>query len=293
MRPSTIALLSLALAVCTAVPVLSQQPFAAARQMYASAEYEQALKALDGLRARGPETEDSAAVEWYRALCLLAMGRGAEADLAIEAIIVQDPLYRAPDDTSPRVRTAFSNVRKRILPALVQQQYNDAKTAFDNEDFMAAADGFEQVVTALNDSDLAAVAGRPPLSDLRTLAAGFRELSVKAIPPPPPPPPPAPPVNEPRRVYASEEPGVTAPVVIRQELPKFLGTVGRSGITGVVEITINELGSVDSAVMSVPTMTNYDRAVVLAATKWEYQPATFEGTPVKFRKRIQIRIAAP
>ena len=105
------------------------------------------------------------------------------------------------------MHTAVSDARKRMLPAIIQQQYNDAKTAFDHDEFAVAARGFEQVVAALNDSDLAPVAAQPPLSDLRTLAAGFRELSVKAIPPPPPRPPVAPPpaANQPPRIYAGDE----------------------------------------------------------------------------------------
>ena len=180
-------------------------------------------------------------------------------------------------------------------PAIVQQQYNDAKAALDHGEFAAAAKGFQQVVAALNDSDLAPMAANPPLSDLRTLAAGFRELSAKAIPPPPPPVAVAPsaPVRLQPAIYSSDERGVTPPVIVRQELPRYMGTVGANGIKGVVEVIINEAGGVESAMMLTPTGTSYDATAVMAATKWRYEPATADGAPVKYRKRIQIKIAAP
>jgi TonB family protein len=294
MRKFTPALTSLAFVVLTAVPLSAQQPLASARQMYASAEYEQALKTLDSLKAGGDDDEDGETVDLYRALCLLAMGRRADADHAIEAIIVRDPLFRPSDDIPPRVHAAVSDARKRMLPAIIQQQYNEAKASFEHGEFAAAAKGFEQVVAALNDSDMAPVAATPPLSDLRTLAAGFRELSVKAIPPPPPPPAPVAPavvVNKAPRIYGAEERGVVSPVAVRQELPQFTGIVGPTGIRGVVEIVINETGGVESAMMATATGTSYDATVVVAATKWRYEPATVDGKPVKYRKRIQIQIA--
>ena len=104
-------------------------------------------------------------------------------------IIARDPLYQPGDDLSPRMRTAFSEAKKRLLPSIVQQQYADAKGAFDRKEFESAASGFRRVMDALNDPDMGSAASKPPLADLRTLAAGFHDLSVKAIPPAPTPAP--------------------------------------------------------------------------------------------------------
>ena len=157
------------------------------------------------------------------------------------------------------------------------------------------------MIDALNDPDMGQAAQQPPLADLRTLAAGFHDLSVKAIPPPPPPPlpapvavvQPAPAVNLPPRIYTGEERGVRPPQTIAQELPKYPGAVPPRGVTGVVEVVINEVGNVESAAMVVPVANSYDKMVMTAASKWLYAPATMNGTPVKFRKRIQINIAPP
>jgi hypothetical protein len=42
------------------------------------------------------------------------------------------------------------------------------------------------MLIALSDPDIAEPASRPPLSDLRVLAAGFNELAIKALTPPGP-----------------------------------------------------------------------------------------------------------
>ena len=84
-----------------------------------------------------------------------------------------------------------------MLPAIVQQKYAQAKTAFDHKDYVAAEAGFTEVIKALGDPDLGTAASQPPLSDMGTLASGFKELSVREIaraaaeaPPPSPQPKP-------------------------------------------------------------------------------------------------------
>ena len=37
--------------------------------------------------------------------------------------------------------------------------------------------------------------------------------------------------------------------------------------------------------------TVYDRQVLTAASGWRYKPATLDGTPVKYRKFIQIALS--
>jgi TonB family protein len=157
---------------------------------------------------------------------------------------------------------------------------------------------FKRVLEVLHEPGLAELTAQPPLADLRTLAAGFHDLALKAIPPPPPPPPPAPvepppPVNVPPRVYTGEEAGVRPPVTIAQDMPRYPGAVPLTGIRGVVEVVIDENGVVESAVMAVPVTASYDRLVLNAAKNWQFSPAMHNGKPVKYRKRIQINVAAP
>jgi len=270
----------------------------AARDLYASAAYDDALTMLNRLRSAEHPASQSRAIDQYRAFCLLALGRPADAEQAIEAVVAAEPMYQPGEsDASPRIRSAFTLVRRRMLPSIIQQKYAQAKAAFDRKEWPAAADGFTQVLAALADQDVAAEAKQPPLSDLRTLAGGFQELAAKAAAPPPPPPPapvvvappPPPPPPAAPRIYTGGETGVAPPVPINQTLPSFPGQVivPRSGK---LEVVIDELGVVESATMVASVTQNYD-AMVLAATKtWRFKPATLNGMPVKFRKTVQITI---
>ena len=270
------------------------ESLASARDLYASAQYDEALKVLDSLPMEESSNEERLSIELYRTLCLLAVGREADADRAMEQIVLRDPTFRPGDDLPPRTRAAFGEARRRVLPALLQQQYAEAKNIFDRKEYESASVAFKLVIDAINDPDLRTVARQAPLADLLTLATGFHDLSVKAIPPPPPPPPPpapAAPVTVAPRIYGGEEAGVRAPITVAQELPRFPGVVPVTGIRGVLEIVIDEAGQVASAVMLVPVSAAYDKLVLNAARRWQYQPATHNNDPVKFRKRVQINIA--
>ena len=275
-----------------------------ARDLYASAAYEEALAALNRVRAAGPTASDAFAVEQYRAFCLLALGRGSEAQSSIEALVVADPLYQPSSEVSPRVRTAFSEVRRRLLPSIIPQQYAKAKAAFDRRDYVAAAAGFGQVLKVMADPELAQMAGQPPLSDIRTLATGFQELSAKAIPPPPlavaaaPVVPTAAPVPTAlsaavapavARIYTASDTKVLMPAAIKQDLPPFSGRVSETSV-GALEIIINERGQVESATIRESVSPAYDRLAVDAARSWRFRPAMLDGVPVKFRKLISITV---
>jgi TonB family protein len=270
----------------------------AARDLYASAAYDDALAVLNRLRSSDHPASQSRAIEQYRAFCLLALGRPVDAEQAIEAVVAAEPTYTPGDgDASPRIRSAFTAVRRRMLPSIIQQKYAQAKAAYDRKDFRAAADGFTQVLNALADQDVAAEAGRPPLSDLRTLAGGFQELAAKASAPPPAPappvvaaaPPPPPPAPAPLRIYTGGETGIVAPAVINQALPPFPGQV-LIPRNGKLEVVIDEIGAVESVVMTSSVSQTYDAMVIAAAKAWRYKPATLNGMPVKFRKTVQITI---
>jgi TonB family protein len=273
----------------------------AARDLYASASYEEALAMLGRLNAAELPPDEGRAADQYRALCLLALGKTAEASQAIEAVVAAEPLYRPSDsEVSPRVRAVFTDVRKRLLPGLVQQKYAIAKTSYDHKDYRAASAGFGQLLALYDDPDLAPAAGKPPLSDLRVLIDGFHSLSVQALAPPPapePPPPAAAPaprqvvaaVPDVAKIYVSGDANVVPPVAIRQQLPPFAGVVPRQ-MVGAMEVIIDENGKVVSAAMRASTMPNYDRQAVAAAQAWQYRPATLNGAPVKFRKLIQVAL---
>jgi hypothetical protein len=275
-----------------------------ARELYAAAAYEDALAMLDRLRTPADVPDLGRTIAQYRAFCLFALGRTAEAEHAIETVVQTEPSYQPTDaDASPRVRAAFGHVRGRVLPVIIQEKYGLAKAAFDRKEFAAAAEGFKVVAAMLDDPDVRDASKLSPLADLRSLAAGFRELSTTAAAPPPPlPPPPAaptPPASEPAptkaplapRIYSADDPNVVPPAVVRQTIPPF-----RLKPTAVGHFTlavgIDEFGVVEAVTMVVRLDPEFDRIVQDAAWKWQYKPATLNGVPVKYRKIIQINLAA-
>jgi TonB family protein len=275
-------------------------PLAAARDLYASARYDEALALLNGLRPQ--ETGNTAnlrSIEQYRSLCLLALGRSAEAEVAIAAVVAADPMYLPTEtEASPRVRSAFSEVRQRQLPEIARTRYAAAKGAFDRKEFQAAETQFRELLRLIDDPDMA---GR--LADLRVLVSGFVDLSTaSAAPPPAPepvrpeprreePPAPAAPAFDPQKVFSSDDDGVTAAVAIRQDVPRVPPQLSsQTRDRGMLELTIDEQGRVIQARLRLSLHPIYDSQLLAATRDWRYHPATLNGRPVKFRKVIQISV---
>jgi len=285
-----------ALLISVAAPVTTygaDASLAAARDLYVSASYDDALAMLGTLSNGSKSVEERQSIDLYRTLCLFALGKTTEADRVIEAMLLRDPLYRAADEElSPRVENAFQAARRRILPSVIQQKYADAKAAFDKQQWTAASTGFAEVLKSIGDPDIATSAGAPPLSDIKTLASGFRDLAVKSTPPPPPvakvePPKP---VRQLKAVYTAEDRDVVAPVAVVQRVPKYPANVTKP-LQGVVQFVIDENGAVLTPTMPVSIDMSYDGMVMSAAKKWQYTPAMLDGKPVKYMKRLTISVS--
>ena len=178
---------TLAILLLSSASAAAQDSLDPVRNLYASAEYEEALTAIGRLKSNA-DAADVVEFDRYRALCLIALGRSEEADRAIETTVTMDPLYQpAAADTSPRVRAAFAAVRHRVLPAIVRSLYASAKAAYQRKAFAEAADGLDKMVRVVDNLE----GSNPELGDLRMLASGFLDLSKAAIAKPPVPPPPA------------------------------------------------------------------------------------------------------
>jgi TonB family protein len=269
----------------------------AARELYASARYDEALAVLNDLRPsnNGSAVSDRKAIEQYRSLCLLALGRGSEAEHAIAAVVTADPAYQPGEvEASPRVRAAFSDVRRRLLPDIASGRYAEAKALFDRKQHAAAAQHFRQVIVLVDDPDMGG-----KLTDLRMLANGFLDLALAASAPPPapvraaaaaPPPPPTP-QRDPNRTYTMGDKEVQAPVMIRQEMPRLTPAMkSQARDKGVVEIVIDELGRVTGVSIRESVHPIFDTDLLTHARDWRYRPATLAGKPVRYRKMIQINV---
>jgi hypothetical protein len=293
---------TVALAAGLAAPALAQEgPLAVARDLYASARYDEALAMLNGVRQQESANPiNLRSIEQYRSLCLLALGRGAEAEAAIAVVVASDPMYQPTEtEASPRVRTAFSEVRQRQLPDIARTRYVSAKASFDRKDYPAAEQQFRDLLRLIDDPDMG---GR--LGDLRMLVTGFVDLSAAAAPPPAPEPKPeprreeavpvapAPVAPDPQKIYTSEDEGVIPSTPIRQDVPRVPQQVAlQTRDRGILDVTIDEQGRVIAATIRLGLHPIYDSQILLAAKEWRYQPATFNGRPVKFRKIIQITVS--
>ena len=291
MLPTLAALAIVLFFASAAAAQAAQDPLATARRLYASAAYEDALAALGKV---APEVRATAGTEIdkYRVLCLIALSRPLEADRVIESIIASDPFYQ-PDaaDASPRVRTAFNAVRNRTLPVVARKMYADAKAAYDRKAYQDASRSLEKTIRVI---DLVDAPRRGELTDLRLLAAGFLDLSRAAVDPAP-----APVASKPFVATPSKPAERTAPaelpstdlVILKQELPPLptaLLTMSRSEYRGLVEVDIDETGSVTVARMLQSVHASYDPLLLRATRDWKYEAPRVSGKPIASRKRVEI-----
>ena len=153
-HPFAKALVAAALGFALVAPAHAQDgPLAAARDLYSSARYDDALSIMNGLLPQDSKNPaNRRTIEKYRSLCLLALGRNAEAEVAIAAVVASDPMYLPTEtEAAPRVRTAFSEVRQRQLPDIARARYATAKAAFDRKEFASAEQQFRELLRLIDD----------------------------------------------------------------------------------------------------------------------------------------------
>jgi tetratricopeptide (TPR) repeat protein len=249
------------------------------RQLYESAEYDRALAVMDAIDARGAAPEIARDRAFYQALCLFALNHEAEAAARIETVFELDPRFDPGSDLSPRVQAFVDRVRARVLPSLAHQHYRAGKALFDSKRYDAALNEFLVVLELANDDD--AAGGAPVLSDVRALAEGFRDLSARAL-------------ADARSVVARRpEATLVPPVVITQALPPWPANLSPSTLVhrnGVLELVVSARGDVGSVTVLVGIHPAYDQLLIAAARRWRYRPATRDGEPVAFVKRLAVSV---
>ena len=283
----------------------AQDLLSTAKDQYAAAAYEDALATLTRVEQASPDVARQ--VEQYRVFCLFALGRTAEAETSAEEFMRSQPLARL-DDASPRIEAMFLAVRKRLLPSLIRAEFRTARSALDEKNFPK---GEPHLVQARKMLAAAQEAGAwdEGLADLSVLVDGFIELGRRAAPAPAEAPPqPAAPVATPREadsrpraeapvavaIYTTGDEGVVPPVVIDQTLPSLpsalRGIMRLARPTGLLDVLVDETGTVQASEIRQSTHPSYDALLLNASRGWKYRPATKDGTPVRFRKRILISV---
>lgn len=297
MATSAILFVLFALAGQGSAPLPQVDNLAAAKALYASGSYEDALGRLDAGYSDGTADE----VDQYRSLCLLALGRTAEAQRSLEVLVRRSPLFKMSEaDVSPRVVSLFHDVRKRLLPAVVRDLYTKAKTNFDQKVYATAKLQLTDLVALIGDED---IADQAALADLKMLGEGFLKLTdveleaaakaaaaaaAKAAIPPPSPPA--------EKIYAAEDRDVTPPVDVNCPLPDWQpvltpGALARDN-RGFLRLVIDERGKVEQASMVTSVHPSYDKLLLAVAKDWEFKPAKKNGQPVKYAKVISIVLKA-
>jgi hypothetical protein len=272
------------LACVCASPASAEDSLQYVKTLYASAAYEDALNVLGRLQAaqRRPEYEQ------YRVFCLVALGRTAEAERAIAAVVAEYPSF-VPDaqETSPRIREMFGRVRRTLVPEIAQKMYLQARAALDRKDKTAEAQ-FEALVALIDSTSGQKGAGEddePMLSELKLLASGFLDLSRAAntraerpVDPVPALAPPATPLE------------ITSPVPVNQTLPVWIppDQASQREFRGAIRVFISDAGRVTGAELTPPIHPVYDRLLLQASKTWEYQPALRNGVPTASEKLIEV-----
>jgi TonB family protein len=163
--------------VATQVGVGAQDSLTAAKDLYASAAYEDALSTLTRLTEGGGAAPDIARqVDEYRAFCLYALGRTGEAESVAETMIRRDPMMKLDSpDVSPRLEVMFSTVRKRLLPSLIRERFKTARTALEQKNLKEAEPQLAEAKLMIADAEKLSIKDEG-LADLSVLVDGFLQL---------------------------------------------------------------------------------------------------------------------
>ncbi len=253
---------------------LAQDPLSAARALYAAARYEDALSAFDAVKSRGAlAVETAVAVEQGRASCLLALGRQADAQTAIAALVDLDPFFLPrEDEIAPKLMSAFRDGRRQALSGTLDRLYARAKSAYDSRNIVDAAAGFSRWLALLDDPDLTLDAA--PRVDMRLTGQRFLGLTRSSSP-----------------LFDAAAKRLTAPVPLMTtvSVPDRVRPVS-SARTVAVDVVLTAQGTVESAIVWDPDLVGLTPQVVQAVLGWKYSPARRNGVPVRYRMVVQVLI---
>jgi TonB family protein len=268
-----------------------------AKKLYAAASFENSLATLaqiDVAASKSPEVLE------YKALCLLALGRVAEAQSVVDTLVSTAPTFvPADDDGPPRFVAVLNDTRRRLLPEITKRLFKDARDQFQARNQGVAKEQFEQVLRLTDDGVWRET---DDAGDLRTLASGFLELlnsaprigdqsPSRAVDPVPTAAGSSPKVAGP--VVARSKTELRPPVAIEQSMPKWRPTdavMAQRRFTGAVRVRIGKDGHVIDAVIAVATDPDYDKQLLEVARSWRYIPGQRNGEPIEMEKLVTFSL---
>jgi hypothetical protein len=223
---------------------------------------------------RPPARNDTLEAE-HRASDLLASGRGDEAAIVFDALIMKDPHYRLdPSRSSPEAISALRASKRAILPVLARRQYEEAQSALDAGDYTVAIAKGDRALSIIDDPDLGedVVELRGTITNMLGLAFAVRTAEEETI-------------------YTSADANVVAPRPVGRQLSAASLVVRASSkATGRLEILIGRTGRVEAVKLNTPTNGYHDRMIVSAVKAWHYRPALRNGRPVRYYLVMSISL---
>src|SRR5262245_2744707 len=290
--------LIVALMATPSLVAAQDDPLRTARDLYASAAYEEALAELARVASAAETPATTRDTDAYRTFCLVALGRATEAQAVAESLVRRDPMLSIDQfpDVSPRIATMFVSVRRQVLPQLIKDEYRAARS-LAAESAPEAESRLRHVRQLLGTAEQIG-AWDETLADVRLLVDGFLELAHATEPrnapaeatavaaPSEPAPPPA------AVASSSADAGVVAPAAVFQPQPNvppaLLDLVRLLHRTSTIDVLINEHGTVDDVTVTQSVTPAYDKLIVAAARTWRYKPALKDGVPIKFVSTVVI-----
>ena len=300
--------------------VAADEALQMAKDLYAAAAYEDALLALGRADASSPARVRE--IDEYRLFCLYALGRTREAEQTAESLIRKHPLSPLEsEDVSPRLRQLFTDVRQRLLPSLIRERVQTARTALETkrldsaepplveaavmiveaqaggnqgfDDLSLLVDGYLQLIRTSREqyaASLPAIAATTGIADTTRAALPAVPPLPNTLPRPLEGPRPAAAVQSASRVYSAADAEVVPPVTIAQAMPEvpraIYNLIKASDKRGSLDLEIDESGRVAAAKMREPINAFFDTLVLRAARDWRYEPATRNGVPVRYLKTL-------
>jgi TonB family protein len=255
------------------------------KALYAAAEYDKALEVIASV--------DNLEAQQYKALCLLALGRTADASTAIETLVNASPTFTpSSEDAPPRFVELVAKVRQKLLPTIARRLFTEGRDHYNQKQNDEALKRFSLVLTLLKDP---AFTDTNAKQDLETLATGFSDLAkaattpvkvVAAAPEPVPPPSTAPATP----AAPAAPPKVVPPVALVQTVPPMPTDIAtRVGAKLVIVVQIDAAGRVTGTTVKESAHPRYDRLVAAATRDWRYTPATLNGLAIASEQVVTIQ----
>jgi hypothetical protein len=182
---------------------------------------------------------------------------------------------------SPRLPAADSGSALRAAsPAFrrAEDEFRRAQALYDGRQYARAVDAFSRVLELLKGEE------STDASDLRWTVTEFANLSRAFV---------TQSEAAASRIYTNRDQGVIEPVARGPFLPPPPPPGMPESDMAVLDVLIDARGVVESAHLASPRNQFRARWFVAAAKAWRFQPATKDGQPVKYLKRVFIAESDP